>query len=235
VASLLRDQLNGDELMGAMVDETGNRYGRWLVLSRAPNRGTTACWLSRCDCGAEAVLLGSQLRAGETRSCGCLRREVSTRKAIKHGGVDTAEYCIWRAMKQRCYNIRKTKNASYHKAGITVCERWLHSFANFYEDMGPRPGGRYTLERVDNKLGYSPENCVWDTGRVQAGNRGNTIFLTVGGVTMRMVEWAALKSINYMTLYSRIENGWTAEAAVLTPVRRGALVEDVERSLGIRA
>lgn len=58
------------------IDETGNRYGRLVVLKRAENnKNTKAYWLCRCDCGNETVVRGSSLRYGSTRSCGCLQHE----------------------------------------------------------------------------------------------------------------------------------------------------------------
>lgn len=62
--------------MSHLVPEWGNRYGRLLVISRARNatyQHKGACWLCKCDCGANHVVLGYHLRAGLTRSCGCAR------------------------------------------------------------------------------------------------------------------------------------------------------------------
>lgn len=76
-------------------------------------------------------------------------------------------YTSWRAMKYRCSN---PKNTHYHQLGITVCERWVNSFDNFLNDMGERPDG-CTINRLDNKKGYSPENCEWATTKVQNNNK----------------------------------------------------------------
>jgi len=54
---------------------TGQRFGRLVVLHRAPNKGARAAWHVRCDCGGETVVTGNHLRTGNTRSCGCLVRE----------------------------------------------------------------------------------------------------------------------------------------------------------------
>ena len=62
--------------MGKIIDMTGKRFGRLLVLSRSrtEKRGHVH-WDTICDCGNEMVVSGGNLRSGHTRSCGCLRKE----------------------------------------------------------------------------------------------------------------------------------------------------------------
>lgn len=76
--------------MGKVKDLTGQRFGRLVVL-REGNRildggyamSHKARWICRCDCGNETVVIGENLRQGNTRSCGCLgvsnRRKASQR------------------------------------------------------------------------------------------------------------------------------------------------------------
>lgn len=79
-------------------------------------------------------------------------------------------YHLWQAMKQRCSNPNNSDYPNYGGRGITVCDRWLHSSANFLDDMGPRPEGT-TLERRDVNGNYDPTNCYWDTPTQQVLNR----------------------------------------------------------------
>ncbi|KRK99674.1 hypothetical protein FD04_GL002450 [Secundilactobacillus odoratitofui DSM 19909 = JCM 15043] len=69
--------------MGHFIDLTGQRFGRLLVMERAKTvaKNGNLCWLCHCDCGKHVVVEGYALRSGVTRSCGCLRRDVSRRNA----------------------------------------------------------------------------------------------------------------------------------------------------------
>ncbi len=63
--------------MGATIDLTGKRFGRLVVEARAglTGRARHATWTCRCDCGGTTVAIGRHLRDGNTKSCGCIRRE----------------------------------------------------------------------------------------------------------------------------------------------------------------
>jgi hypothetical protein len=57
--------------------EVGNKYGRLTVLSFSHlDKHKKAFWVCKCDCGTEKAISGASLRKGETKSCGCLAKEV---------------------------------------------------------------------------------------------------------------------------------------------------------------
>lgn len=116
----------------------------------------------------------------------------------------TQEYKIWKSMKARCYAPSYSKGYNkYQELGIQVCERWLHSFENFLEDMGICPH-EFSLERKDNRVDYSPENCVWIPKNEQPKNRLSCHFIEYKGETKILKDWARHFGIKYTTLYLRI-------------------------------
>lgn len=147
----------------------GKTFNRLTVIDQLPERDKYGYILfsCRCRCGNLTVTSGSDLRGNRVKSCGCIMgqhliRENAARKHFMYGA--------YRAMKQRCYNPNNSGYKWYGKQGITVCDRWMKSFWSFVEDMGERPKG-YSLDRRDNLLGYSKENCKWSTPKEQTQNR----------------------------------------------------------------
>jgi hypothetical protein len=153
--------------------EIGNRYGRLFVSKEAGcdpygNRQ----WHCVCDCGNEKVVIGMNLRKGLTKSCGCLHKEIAKeegKKTATHGKALTPAYRTWIAMVRRCTKRTDQAWVKYGGVGITVCDRWINSFENFFEDMGERPNGM-TLDRINPFNGYAPDNCRWADPKTQANN-----------------------------------------------------------------
>lgn len=208
---------------GKKIDESGKRYGRWLILDYAgthptnPNAG--AMWNARCDCGTLRVICRTNFAYGGSTSCGCLQREKCSARRTTHGRTKSPEYSAWRSMRCRCHNPDYFGYKNYGARGIVVCERWRDSFENFLADMGERPSPDHSLDRNDNSGPYSPENCVWATAREQINNRRNTRFLTLDGVTKPLTEWARDLNISRQTIASRIRYGWPVERILTATVQ----------------
>lgn len=119
------------------------------------------------------------------------------------------EYRILSAIRNRCYNKRSEVYPRYGGRGIKVCKRWLgpRGIFNFLEDMGPRPGKEYTIDRIDNDKGYSPGNCRWATWTEQENNRRSNVLYEYKGKKMTLPQWARELGIGYGTLcYRKYKN-----------------------------
>lgn len=96
------------------------------------------------------------------------------------------EYKMFHAIKQRCYNPNNFKYKDYGGRGIIMCDRWVeegvNGFLNFLEDMGDRPEGNYSIERIDVNANYEPSNCKWITMSEQSMNKRNTAVVMEGDV-----------------------------------------------------
>lgn len=201
-------------------DFIGVRFGRFIALSRAENRNGHSCWLCICDCGKYVEVAQATLLNGQSRSCGCLKNELSIARSTTHGhtanGKYPPEYQSWTKMLRRCNNPETPDYYNYGGRGIKVDARW-NDFANFIADIGYRPTLAHTLERKDNEAGYSKENCIWATRIEQARNRRTNRIIEIGGKSLKLFEWLALTGILKSTFYARMKKGWSAERALSEP------------------
>lgn len=193
------------------VDITGHRFGRLLVLNFQYSKGTKRYWECICDCGNTKIVTSSNLVTGHTKSCGCLAREEAEKKNYTHGCAsrlkgESREYRIWLGMKNRCSNSKNPRFDRYGGRGIEVCDSWFNSFETFLQDMGPCPNG-YSIERLNNDLGYCKENCVWGSSLTQANNKCNNALLTYRNLTMTLSQWARKLGCSHGALYSWINRG----------------------------
>jgi hypothetical protein len=164
-----------------LVDLLGRRFGRLLVVGRAPNAvSRKARWRVRCACGQERIVKGAHLRSGRTRSCGCLNVELSAARlhadprcdTTTHGLAHTAEYRILKGARARCTNPADVRFPRYGGRGIEY--RFPADLGEatvlLIETLGPRPEG-LTLDRIDNDGHYEPGNLRWATRSEQQRNR----------------------------------------------------------------
>jgi hypothetical protein len=122
----------------------------------------------------------------------------------------------WQMMWNRCTNPDADNWAYYGGRGITVCERWK-SFEAFVADMHPSYADGLTLDRADSNGPYSPENCRWMTMAEQSVNKRSNRLVTFQGRTQTISQWASELEMDYFTLRSRFDRGWTPERALTTP------------------
>jgi len=131
----------------------------------------------------------------------------------------TKVYASWAHMKRRCENPADQAYSRYGGRGITVCSEWA-TFTQFYADMGDAPTKKHTLDRLDNNLGYSKQNCKWSTPKEQCRNQRTNVVLEFEGRSMCLAAWAEEIGIRTNTLWHRVRvKGWDIKDALTTPIK----------------
>ena len=172
-----------------LIEDLGMRF-MTEKSSRKYRYGLYEC--QYCNKHWEVVM--DSVKRGHTKSCGCLNGDA-------HGLSRHKLYGTWRQMVQRCTNPKHKNYGDYAERGITVCEEWLDikNFIAWAESTHPNEGG-YTLDRIDNDKGYSPENCTWSDKTTQAINQRmqkNNKSGYVGVIWhIRNKKWGARISVN---------------------------------------
>lgn len=210
----------------------GTIIGNWTIVGRLFYLKATPYALCQCHCGTFFVhSLGNLLNSP---SCGCIRKLAHIRRCVVCGNefsvsgpaarqrscschcgrLDVlrrqppshakprAEYQTWWNMIKRCAD---TNDRNYGGRGISVCDRWKNSFDDFFQDMGPRPGLNYSLDRIENNGNYNPDNCRWANSAVQRRNSRNTRPITFHGTTLLLTDWAYLMGVMPSTLHKALK------------------------------
>jgi hypothetical protein len=204
--------------MGVFIDLAGCRFGRLIALRRAANKGRATMWECRCDCGGHVIVWAGALRKGESKSCGCLARDVSRengRARLRHGYSRTPTHRSWLSMLARCECVTHHAYARYGGRGIKVCDSW-HVFEHFLADMGERPAG-LTLDRRDNNGGYDAANCYWATRQEQSNNKRDNLKVLIDGREQTVTQWAREMGLSVLTVRGRISRGWSLRRALTAP------------------
>lgn len=194
---------------------TGQRFGLLTVERRGSSKrrpgSTNRRWWCNCSCGGRKLVTSASLVSGTVKSCGCLRRG---REASGPSCFAVRLWRIWNGMKSRS-PVRDPKILAIYRGPGThepawdsyeVFREW--AFASGYKDD-------LTLDRIDNDLGYWPDNCRWITMQEQQRNKTNHVWLEVDGERVILAEAAERAGIHPSTIQKRIKRGWPAEVAVL--------------------
>ena len=223
------------------VDITGNDYGYLHVLEYAgtyvsESHQQSIYYKCQCKCGNICYVSKSHLVNKRIQSCGCMADEqlIARDKIIHkvHGGYGTRLYRIYDGMKRRCYNKNMPAYPSYGGRGITICDEWLgkdgfNNFRNWSYNIAVPPyeeNKNLSIDRINNDLGYSPENCRWTTKKVQMNNRSVTQYLTLSVYTFPVMIWSEILNIPPYIIRSRLKKGWSVAEALL--VEKGKTPED---------
>lgn len=196
--------------MGNFIDLTGQRFGRLVVVSRAPNKSKHTMWNCVCDCGNETIVSADSLRRGATTSCGCYGKEQLLKANTKHGLSGSRIKRIYYDMHSRCENPNTPKFKNHGGRGIKVCNEWsgedgLINFNKWALENGYSDD--LSIDRIDNDGNYEPNNCRWATYNEQQLNRRNTILIETNGVEKQIKDIASETGLSVDTLWGRYYRG----------------------------
>lgn len=191
--------------MGRLIERRGERHGRLLVVRYSGTSRSGPRWLCRCECGTETIVIGTNLKSGHTKSCGCLHqdRQYSTHGRTR-GAKMTGVYSVWRSMITRCTNSNVRSWRQYGGRGIRVCDRWRTDYSAFELDMGPRPSGT-SLDRIDVNGHYEPSNCRWASRDTQSLNTRQVFLCDVADRPISLVMIARHLAIPKTTLHRYLQ------------------------------
>lgn len=210
----LTNRSNGGECGGGIREDLiGQKFGRWVVLELSENTiSYHSKWLCKCECGTEKIVRAGSLKKGDSKSCGCLNKEIIT----KHGMFGTPIYRIWENIIGKCSNPNHRDYKDYGGRGIKICERWNSSegFINFSKDIGERPTDTHRLGRINTNRKFEPSNCKWISSGEHVNNRKNRRELIVDNEAHSLAEWSRISGTKYQTIYDRLLLGWDEKEAV---------------------
>jgi hypothetical protein len=211
--------------MGKLIDLTGQRFGRLLIIERIENgKGRATMYLAQCDCGKFVKVRAGNIRKGVTTSCGCYHREIAS-QAHKHGQArkknSTRLYNIWCGMKTRCNSQNAMDYKYYGAKGIGVCKEWEQDFQTF-SDWAIKNGynDTLTIDRINSEGNYEPLNCRWVTMKEQRRNTRQNHYITFSGKTQLLTDWSKETGIKTTTILNRLGRGWSIEKTLTTPARK---------------
>lgn len=163
------------------------KFGRLTILEyvETPENRSGRYVKCKCDCGNICIKKLTNITSGVTSSCGCLSKEVTANRSIKHGLHGTRIYNIWAQMHHRCYFTNDSSFLSYGAKGIKVCEEWhdVVKFKEWAETHGYRDD--LSIDRIDINGNYCPENCRWIPLKEQAWNKSTNIKLKDGSILIQ--------------------------------------------------
>lgn len=207
--------------MKPIKDHTNEVYGRLTVLEFIERKKRNSYWKCKCDCGNEIIIPITYLTTGDTKSCGCLRKETTATLSKKNSFVKNKRlYTIWIDMKRRCYNRKRKSYIYYGAKGIRVCKEWKEDFKIFQEwAINNGYKDNLTIDRIDNNGNYEPNNCRWVTIKEQNNNMSTNHIVNYKEKKYTLSQLAEKYNLDYDLVKNRIRYNWDIDKIVETPKR----------------
>lgn len=190
--------------MGKKIDRVGQRFGRLTVVEESEVKTNNKIhWVCECDCGNRITIPSGAFVTGNTKSCGCYKKDKFKEVITKHGLRNHPMYRSWANMKQRCNNKKCEFYRHYGGRGIVYDPRW-EEFINFYEDMVEGYEENLELDRINVNGNYNKRNCRWTTRSVNCNNQrvtGKTSKYKGVNKSKSKTKFAAAISVNNIRIY----------------------------------
>lgn len=175
-----------------------------LEVLEEEKRGHHNYLLCRCDCGNTKWIRKRYVVSGVTKSCNCDAYSTRFKKVLIN--FDRPTYESWHNMVDRCTNKRNNRYYIYGARGITVCQEWLNSYDNFYADMGKRPLGGYSIDRINVDGNYCKDNCKWSTRIEQQNNTTTNVYYEYNGEQQTLAQIARKEGVKYKSLWNSVNH-----------------------------
>lgn len=201
--------------MSYKIEMKGKKFGKLIVIEYAGQKSRRrTMWKCICDCGNIVVVDGTHLRDGHTKSCGCLSIERISKLNYKNGLSNTKLQYTYNNMKNRCYRVKGRNYNNYGGRGIKLCDEWngkdgFENFCRWACESGYKDG--LTLDRMDNNMGYSPNNCRWVDRYTQGNNKRNNRFVKINGEIGTVANMARKYNVGYWNLIRYSKGGKNAK------------------------
>lgn len=167
--------------MGKFVDLTGQKFNKLTFVGIVGKSAKNAyIWECKCDCGNTLHTEAARVKNGNTKSCGCTKKDILEKRNTTHAASKYPEYSHWKEVKKRCYNENHKSYCNYGGRGIVMHDDFKTDFLAFLEEIGRKPEGRFSVGRIDNSIGYTYGNMRWETDVQQARNHSKQVNNTTG-------------------------------------------------------
>ena len=202
--------------MSKIINLIGQNFGHLTVIKYCgTNNHRKSLWECKCDCGNPKTIIvqGSNLKSGNTTSCGCVQKQTFLNYVTKHNEKNTKLYGVWCSMKSRCNNPHNKSYHNYGGRGINICKDWESyiNFSSWSKNNGYQEG--LTIDRIDVNGDYSPENCRWVNNKTQANNTRCNKYFTYNNETLTIAQW---EDKTGLPIGERLKQGMNIEKAITT-------------------
>lgn len=200
------------------------KFGMLTVIKQSEKKfanSRSILWDCSCECGNTTIVSGSNLKRGNTKSCGCVTKERIKNINSSHNLSNTNLYKTWKGIKTRCYNTKINHYERYGGRGIKVYEEWKNDFNSFYNwSMTNGYSDGLTIDRIDNNGNYGPNNCRWVDMKVQSNNTRTNRWVIYKEDTKTLAQWCEYLGLNNNMVSARLHRGWSIEKTFETPVKK---------------